>query len=52
MPASGIEPDPAKVDNDVTSVRSFLGLASYYCHFVRNFANTPADEKGCSLQMD
>ena len=43
---SGIEPDPEKTEKiknfptptDVTGVRCFLGLASYYRHFVSNFA--------------
>lgn len=43
---AGIEPDPAKTDKvnefptptDATSVRRFLGLASYYRRFVPNFS--------------
>ena len=44
--AAGIEPDPAKTDKidefstlkDATSVRCFLGSASYYRRFVPNFS--------------
>ena len=44
--SAGIEPDPAKTDKinkfptptDATSVRRFLGLASYYRRFVPNFS--------------
>ena len=43
----GIAPDPQKVEavgafpqpHDVKSLRSFLGLASYYRHFVRVFSS-------------
>ena len=43
----GIAPDPQKVEavrafpqpHDVKSLRSFLGLASYYRHFVRGFSS-------------
>ena len=45
--AQGIKPDPAKtekvryfpVPQDITGVRQFLGLASYYRQFVPNFAS-------------
>ena len=45
--ARGIKPDPAKtekvksfpVSHDVTTVRQFMGLASYYWHFVASFAS-------------
>lgn len=45
--AAGIQPDPAKVvaikhfphPHDVTSVKSFLGLANFYRIFVRGYSN-------------
>jgi len=48
--ARGIEPDPAKTERivnypmptDVTEVRRFLGLASYYRRFVPKFASVAA----------
>jgi hypothetical protein len=48
--AQGIEPDPAKTERiknypaltDVTEVRRFLGLASYYRRFVPKFASIAA----------
>ena len=48
--AQGVSPDPEKIDKvkcfpvpcDVNQVRQFLGLASYYRHFVRQFAKIAA----------
>lgn len=45
--AQGVKPDPAKtekvksfpVPHDVTGVRQFIGLASYYRRFVPSFAS-------------
>lgn len=42
----GIQVDPSKVEavqkwpkpSSVTKISSFLGLASYYCHFVKDFS--------------
>lgn len=46
--AKGVKPDPSKVEKmtkypvptDVTKVRQFLGLASYYRRFIQGFAKT------------
>jgi hypothetical protein len=48
VPYKGVHPDPAKVKKmrnypvptDVTKLRQFLGLASYYQKFIKNFAKT------------
>ena len=45
--AQGMKPDPAKIDkvksfpvpHDVTGVRQFIGLASYYRRFIPSFAS-------------
>ncbi|UYV73410.1 hypothetical protein LAZ67_10003088 [Cordylochernes scorpioides] len=42
----GVHPDPGKVDamskfptpKSLTDVRSFIGMCSYYCHFIKYFA--------------
>ena len=52
--ANGVSPDPEKIDkvkcfpvpHDVTQVRQFLGLASYYCRFVPQFAKIAAPIHG------
>jgi hypothetical protein len=44
--AKGIQPDPGKVDKvknfpiptNITELRGFIGLASYYHHFIQDFA--------------
>ena len=44
--AKGIQPDPGKVDKvknfpipiNTTELRGFIGLASYYHHFIQDFA--------------
>ena len=44
--AKGIQPDPGKVDKvknfsiptNTIKLRGFIGLASYYCHFIQDFA--------------
>ena len=50
MSKDGILVDPAKVEavvewqtpNSVTEVRSFLGLAGYYCRFIEDFSKIAA----------
>ena len=53
----GIKPDPSKtaeaksflVPSDVSGVRQFIGLASYYWRFIPSFASVAGrvDEKEC-----
>ena len=54
-----IKPDPAKtekmekypVPKDISLVRQFLGLASYYCHFVPDLSKI-ASPLHCLLKHD
>ena len=54
LSARGVSPDPEKIDKvkcfpvprNVTQVRQFLGLASYYWHFVPQFAKIAAPIHG------
>src|SRR5215208_2961718 len=50
MSGQGISPDPSKIDKvrnfpipkNITELRGFLGLASYYRRFIQNFSTSAA----------
>jgi hypothetical protein len=65
MTDGGIEVDPSKVQNvlnwslpkNVPKIRSFLGLAGYYCRFIEGFSKivkplTTLLEKGKEFKWD
>ena len=57
--AEGILPDPTKVDKvknfavptNLTELRGFIGLASYYCHFIQDFS-TIVEPINCLFRKD
>lgn len=60
--AEGVKPDPAKTEEvklflvpiDVTRIRQFIGLASYYRRFVPSFVSVvgPLTKKNARIQLD
>jgi hypothetical protein len=38
LSAKGVAVDPRQSPKSVTEIRSFLGLAGYYCRFIENFS--------------